>query len=116
MEEEVMKKFLLATALRVALIAPVSAETYSPIFVEPHHYSCDLGGGKTSHLVVTDKVVLWRGKKYTITANTECGKAGLRAVGKDGTILELCFATKGVVSVDQPGQDDAMCEYAEERR
>ena len=81
------------------------------------NYSCNLESGK-SHLLVneTKNFLLWRGKKYAITFQPECGKYGWHAVG-NGTAFDVCAMTKGVASIDQPGQDDILCDqYPSERR
>jgi hypothetical protein len=85
---------------------------------ETYNYNCDLGKGRTSHLLVnaTKNVLTWRGKKYAITVQPECAKYGWHAAG-NGTAFDFCTATQGAASIDQPGQDGVPCDqYLSERR
>jgi hypothetical protein len=95
------RKLILGTFAALMLTAlPASAN-------ETFNYSCNISG----HLQVdtTKNVLFWRGKKYAITVQPKCAKYGWHAVG-NGTAFDVCVATQGVASVDQPGHGDSVCD------
>jgi hypothetical protein len=114
-EAKMQRTFLVVVALVLVANPAVASKTFD--------YSCDVGG-KSSHLQVnpSKNLLLRRGKKYTITRsirgdddNAERGKAGWHAVG-NGTELTVCVATRGVANIDQPGQDNVVCDQFPSQR
>jgi hypothetical protein len=113
------------TTLRTLLLGTLAATVLAigPAYAAPadgtYNYSCHFGKGRTAdlHVDTTKNILTWRGKKYAITNQPECAKAGWHAVG-NGTAFDYCVATKGVGSIEQPtGQEgDVICDrYPSER-
>jgi hypothetical protein len=62
---------------------------------------CDVVDGTTYPLRVDDKknVLEWRGKKYSLTVNEDCGKYGWHASG-NGMSFDFCGATQGYAAIE----------------
>jgi hypothetical protein len=85
--------------------------TPSVIYAETYNYSCKVDG-KTYPLQVDDtkNILEWRGKKYSLTVNEDCGKYGWRAEG-NGTSFGFCTSTQGYAAInDKDGNDQVQCD------
>ena len=84
-----------------------------PRIVGDHGYDgCDVVDGKTYPLRVDDNknVLEWRGKKYSLTEQPNCGKYGWHAEG-NGTSFDFCTATQGYGAIeDKDGDIKVRCD------
>jgi hypothetical protein len=94
--------------LTIALI--FASLSISAVYAEIFNYACK-ADGKTYPLRVDDNknVLEWRGKKYSLTIQANCAKAGWHAKG-NGTSFDFCAATQGYAGIeDKNGNELAEC-------
>jgi hypothetical protein len=97
--------FLSATAVHAEIYNySCNACVFPRIVIDDGYDGCDVVDGKTYPLRVdTNKNVLeWRGKKYSITEQPNCGKDGWHAEG-NGTSFDFCTATQGYGAIKDKG-------------
>jgi hypothetical protein len=103
-----MRKLMIAAGIAAAcLTSAIPAQA----FEQPFNYSCKVSG-KTYPLRVDENknVLEWRGKKYSIVLQPDCGKYGWHAEG-NGTSFDFCTATKGYAAIeDKDGNDQVQCQ------
>lgn len=115
-----MMKLTIAFIFAVLPITAVYAEIYNysckaclfPKIVSDDGYDgCDVVGGKTYPLRVDDNknILEWRGNKYSLTEQLNCGKYGWHAEG-NGASFDFCGATKGYAAIeDKDGNVKVRC-------
>ena len=84
--------------LTIALIFAFLSTT--AVYAEIYNYSCRVDR-KTYPLRVDDSknVLEWRGKKYSLTEQPNCGRYGWHAEG-NGTSFDFCTATRGYGAIE----------------
>ncbi len=113
-----MMKLTIALIFASLSTAVVYAETYNysckvcvfPTIAIDGYDGCEVDG-KTYPLRVDDNknVLEWRGKKYSLTEQPNCGKYGWHAEGS-GTSFDFCTATQGYGAIeDKDGNVKVRC-------
>jgi hypothetical protein len=75
------------------------------VFGDNHYNGCDVADGRRYLLRVDDNkddnknVLEWRGKKFALTEQPNCGKYGWHAEG-NGTSFDFCTATQGYGAIE----------------